>query len=83
MVHTLNATYQDLEHFQQFIARHFKAHPKYDKMLPDSHQPARLYGTAKTHKFKNYDEIKSENLKVRPIMDQSGTMVYSASQLNI
>ena len=50
-------------------------------MLPASHRPARMYGTAKTHKFKNYEEITVENLKLRPIMDQSGTMVYSASQI--
>ena len=50
-------------------------------MLPASHQPARLYGTAKSHEFENYDEIKMDNLIVRPIMDHSGTMVYSASQV--
>ena len=50
-------------------------------MLPASHRPARMYGTAKTHKFENYDDITVENLKLRPIMDQSGTMVYNASQI--
>ena len=50
-------------------------------MMPDSHQPARLYGIAKTHKFENYDEITADNIKLRPIMDQSGTMVYNTSQI--
>ena len=50
-------------------------------MMPDYHQPARLYGTAKTHKFDNYNNITSENIKLRPIMDQSGTMVYNTSQV--
>ena len=50
-------------------------------MLPDSHQPARLYGTAKTHKFENYDEIKMYNLKASTIMGQPGPMVCSASQV--
>ena len=76
-----DTTIKDLEHFQQFITHHFTEHTKYEKMLPDTNQPAELYGTARTHKFENYDDIKMDNLKVRPIMDQSGTMVYSASQM--
>ena len=39
----------DLKHFQTFIRDHFKDHPKYKKMMPDTHQSARLYGTGKTH----------------------------------
>ena len=50
-------------------------------MMPDSHQSARLYGAAKTHKVENYNDITLENIKLRPIMDQSGTMVYNASQV--
>ena len=50
-------------------------------MAPTSHRPARMYGSAKTHKFENYEDITVENLKLRPIMDQSGTMVYTASQI--
>ena len=50
-------------------------------MLPSSHRPGRMFGSAKTHKFDNYDEITAQNLKLRPIMDQSGTMVYTAAQV--
>ena len=71
-----DTTIKDLEHFQQYITHHFTEHTKYDKKLPDSHQPARLYGTARTHKFKNYDDIKMDNLKVRPIMDQSESISW-------
>ena len=42
-------------------------------MLPFSHQPAHLFATAKTHKFKNIDNITIDNLKLRPIIDQIGT----------
>ena len=38
----------------------FKDHPKYQKMLPTSNQPARLYGTAKAHKFASPHIITTE-----------------------
>ena len=40
-----------------------------------------MSGSAKTHKFDNHEDITVENLKLRPIMDQSGTMVYTTSQI--
>lgn len=76
-----DTTIEDLKHFKDFLYRNFKDHPKYKKILPTSHRPARMYGTAKTHKFDNYDEITVENLKLRPIVDQCGTMVYTAAQV--
>ena len=76
-----DTTVEDLKHFKDFLYRNFKSHPKYHKMLPKSHRPARMYGTAKTHKFDSYDQITVENLKLRPIMDQSGTMMYTAAQI--
>ena len=80
-VESEDTTLEDLAHFKNFLYRNFKDHPKYQKMLPKSHQPARMYGSAKTHKFESYDQITVENLKLRPIMDQSGTMVYTAAQI--
>ena len=47
-------------------------------MKPDSHQPARLYGTAKTHKFETLEEFTAPNLKFRPIIDQTGTFTCNA-----
>ena len=44
----------------------------YKDMGPVSNQPARLYATAKTHKFNSLDEIIVENLKFRPIIFASG-----------
>ena len=50
-------------------------------MLPKSNQPGQLYGTAKTHKFTNIDEITIDNLKFRPIIAQTGTYTYNAAQV--
>ena len=47
-------------------------------MKPDSHQPARLYGTAKTHKFETLEEFTAPNLKFRLIIDQTGTFTCNA-----
>ena len=80
-VESEDTTIDDLNHFRDFLYRNFKEHPKYKEMLPTSHRPARMYGSAKTHKFNNYDDITVANLKLRPIMDQTGTMTYTASQI--
>ena len=53
-VRSEDTTLSDLSHFQTFIRNNFKKHRQFKKMIPDYHQPARLYGTAKTHKFDNY-----------------------------
>ena len=76
-----DTTKHDLETFQRFLYRNFKNHPSYDKMRPKSSQPARLYATAKTHKFNNIDEITVEKLKFRPIVDQTGTATYDAAKV--
>ena len=50
-------------------------------MYPHSNQPAKLYGTAKTHKFKDIKEITKEKIKFWPIIDQTGTYTYGAVQV--
>ena len=50
-------------------------------MYPHSNQPAKLYGTAKTHKFKDIKEVTKEQIKFRPIIDQTGTYTYGAAQV--
>ena len=67
----------DLETFQSF----FKNHPSYDKMRPKSNQTARLYATAKTHKFNDLDEITVQKLKFRSIVDQKGTATYDTAKV--
>ena len=50
-------------------------------MKPDSYQPARLYGTAKTHKFETFVDITVANLKFRSVIDQTGTFTYNAAKV--
>ena len=72
--------HSDLKRYQDFLSRHLRKHEKYNSFYLSSHQPARFFATAKTHKFNSYDEITKENLKLRPIIDQSGTMTYNISK---
>ena len=50
-------------------------------MHPVSNQPARLFATAKTHKFKSLEEINVDQLKLHPIIDQTGTYLYNTSKV--
>ena len=44
-------------------------------MYPESNEPAKIYGTAKTHKFGSKDNIELRKLKFCPIIDQTGTLL--------
>ena len=70
----------DLKKFSNFLYRNFKTSNLYDKMTTSSNQPGQLYGTAKTHKFSNYNDITVDTLKFRPIISQVGTCTYNAAQ---
>ena len=74
-------THQDLKHFQNFLYSHFYKTEYYDKMRPISNQPARFFATAKTHKFIKIEDINTQNLKLSPITDQTGTCIYNASKV--
>ena len=50
-------------------------------MYPTSHQASRFFCSAKTHKFIKADEINLHDLKLRPIIDQTGSCFYAASQV--
>ena len=63
----------DLKHFQDFLYRNFRKYEHYKDMWPTSHAPAKLYGTAKTHKFNDISKVTVESLKFRPIIAQTGT----------
>ena len=78
---TEDTTLQDLKKFQDFLYRNFYTYEHYKSMYPHSNQPAKLYGTAKTHKFNNIQEINKERLKFRPIIDQTGTYSYNTAQV--
>ena len=50
-------------------------------MRPVSNQPARFFATAKTHKFDDHSSINVNNLKLRPITDQSNTFTYNVAKI--
>ena len=79
-VETVDSTHQDLKHFQDFLYRHFYKTKYYDGMHPVSNQPARFLATAKTHKFDTIEDINVKDLKLRPIIDQTGTFIYMMHQ---
>ena len=48
-------------------------------MRPRSNQSGRFFATTETHKFKYISDITLEQLKLHPIIDQTGT--YKASKV--
>ena len=80
-VETTDNTLKELSRFQDFLYRNFHNYECYKDMKPDSNQPTRLYGTAKTHKFETLEDITVANLKFRPIIDQTGTFTYNAAKV--
>ena len=50
-------------------------------MLPSSHQPGCFFATVETHKFKNINDITIDNLKLHPIIDQTGTCYYKTGRV--
>ena len=73
-------TLKDLKSFQDFLTRNFKSSLPLNKVKPTSNQPAFLYGTAKTHKFQNSEQITKDNLKLRPIVSTCGTFYYETAK---
>ncbi|KAL9977773.1 hypothetical protein ACROYT_G015213 [Oculina patagonica] len=73
-------TLKVLKSFQNFLTRNFKSSLPLDKIKPTSNQPAFLYGTAKTHKFQNPEQITKDNLKLRPIVSTCGTFYYETAK---
>ena len=80
-VETNDNTLKELLLFQDFLYRNFRNYERYEDMQPDSNQPARLYGTAKTHKFESLENIIVANLKFRPIIDQTRTFMYNLAKV--
>ena len=50
-------------------------------MRHTSSEAARLFATAKTHKFTDIKQININDLKFRPIIDQTGTHLYNCSKM--
>ena len=53
----------------------------YSSFSIDIHQPARFFATAKTHKFDDRSLINLDDLKFRPIIDQSDTYTYNTAKI--
>ena len=54
---------RDLKLFKYFLYRNFKDYENYEKMRPVSNHLARLYASAKTHKFDNMNDTNLNQLK--------------------
>ena len=61
--------------------RNFEDKKCHDNMCPVSNQPSRCFATARRHKFTTIEKIYVEHLKLRPIVDQTGTYIYNASKV--
>ena len=59
----------------------FKRHEKNKEITSSSSQPPRLFATAKTYKFINTKQVNIISLKLRPIIDQTGTHLYDFSKI--
>ena len=79
-VETHDTTNADLKHFQDSLYRHFKDIKCYNEMLPVSNKPAKFSVTAKPHKFNSIEETNVDKLKLRPIIDRTGTYIYVTHQ---
>ena len=66
---------------KQFLTRNFKGYDKLDHLLPTSNQPGKVYASAKIHKFSSVDNVNINDLKFRPIINQTGTMTYNADSV--
>ena len=60
-IETNDKTLKELSQFQDLLYTNFHKYERY--MQPDSNQPARLYGTAKTHKFETVEDITLANMR--------------------
>ena len=46
-------------------------------MVLSSHQSVRFFATAKTQKYEKPSEINERDLKIRPIIDQTGSCFHN------
>ena len=79
--HPLNITMKYSQYIWKKIPYQIPGIFRYYEIRPVSNQPARFFVTAKTHKFKSLEEINVDQLKLRPISDQTGTYIYNASKV--
>ena len=73
-------TLQDLKHIQGLLLGNFKDYEHYKEMYPKCKQLVRICGLSETDKFNNINEIIINDLKLRPIIDQTNTYTYHAAK---
>ena len=78
---TEDNTLQDLKRFQDFSYKNFSKYEKCNDMLLSSNQPAQLYGTAKTNKFDEINDIRVDSLKFRAIIAQIRIYMFKTAQV--
>ena len=77
---TVHSIGKDLKNFKDFLYKHFYK-SKYYEMYHIFHQAARFFVTAKLHKFDTTEDINVIDLKLRSIIDRTGTCIYDASKV--
>ena len=80
-IEIVDITHKDLKRFQDFVCRNGYKHEQYENMRQKSNQPRRFFATTKNHKFDSINYITLYQLKLRPIIDQTGTYIYNASKV--
>ena len=78
---TTDSMMKKLLRVQDFLYGTFHNNQCYRNMHPDSNQPVRLYGTAKTHKFQTLENISVVNLKLQIIIDETEMFTYIAAKV--
>ena len=51
------------------------------QMLPSSHKLAHFFAAAKIHKLENINDVTIDNLKLRPIIDQTRKSWYRTGKV--
>ena len=76
-IETSDTIHTDLKHFPDFLYRYFNDKKCFDEIRPVSNQPARFFVTPKVHKSKSLEKLNVDQLKLRLIMDQTGTYTFN------
>ena len=71
-------TLVELKSFQDFIYRNFKKHVRYKETRPNSSQPARLFATAKTHKFTDIKQININDFELFPGLEKVHILIHES-----
>ena len=71
----------DLIRFQDFLYRCLYKPKDYEAMNPSSNQSGCFSTISKIHKFEFIEDISLGSLKLRPIIEQTGTYIYNASKV--